>query len=73
VISATVKLCSNRLYIFHYVFTSEYYKQLAVIPMNITVTIVSTQLAVLPVNTVSQDTDTDVALPYYFGAVDMVA
>jgi len=40
--------------------------------MKIIFKMVSTHLAVLPMNMVSQDTDTDVALPYYSGAIDML-
>jgi hypothetical protein len=43
----------------------------AVLLMKIIIKILSTQLAVLPMNTVSQDTDFDVGVPYYSGALDM--
>jgi hypothetical protein len=44
----------------------------AVLLIKIIFKMVSTHLAVLPMNTVSQDTDTGVALPYYSGVIDMV-
>jgi len=44
----------------------------AVLLTKIIFKMVSTHLAVLPMKMVSPDTDTDVALPYYSGAIDMV-